>query len=341
MALNWLATLGCFALALDLILGPRRAQDCWPVALLAAVPTAAYLWASVRVGQVGAVLLLGCLGWAGCRRRGRPFLGGLLLAAACALKLAPGLLVPYLALRRDGRGLAGVLVGGLTLFLVPMAWVGWEGTVRLHCEWVGHTSATHVPEQTFRPGNQSLLAQLARLPRVSDGHKLYSAENLTRLHRLYPLLVLSLAAGLFLWIARDGRGASLSAEEQRRRENLHLILLLILLTVAHPRAWRCNYVALLAPCVLLAEQVWRRRPGAPVGLAALTVLALACAWPTGGVGEAGCWSLGAWLLLGKHFWAAVAVAVACWWCAAVRPRGSGSAPAGTKQFYVSLKREES
>ncbi len=315
MALNWLATLGCFALALELIVGPRRRQGRWAVALLAAVPTAGYFWANVRVGQTGAVMLLLCLGWAVCRRRGRPFAGGLLLAAAGALKLATGLLVPYLALRRDWRGLAGVLVGGLALFLLPAAWVGWQGTVRLHREWVGHTSATHVPEQTFRPGNQSLLAQLARLPWVSDGHRLRSAENLARLHGLYPLLVLTVAAGVFLWVARDGRTATRAPEEQRRRENLHLILLLVLLTLAHPRAWRCNCTALLMPCVLLAEHVWRRRPGYPVAQAALTAVALACAWPTGGVGEAG-WGLRSWLLLGKHFWGALAVAAACGWCAA-------------------------
>jgi hypothetical protein len=313
MVLNWLATVGCFALALTLILGPGR-TDRWAVALLAAVPTAGYLWANVRVGQVGALMLLGCLGWAVCRRRGWPFLGGLLLASACALKLAPGLLVPYLALRRDWRGLGGVLVGGLVLLLLPAAWVGWEGTLRLHREWIEHTSSTHVPEQTFRPGNQSLLAQLARLPVVSNGHILYSAENLEYLYHGYPWLVLALAGGLLCWIARASRRAEASAPEERRRENLHLVLLLMLLTLVHPRAWRCNYTALLLPCVLLADQVWRRRPAALLALAALAALALACGWPTRGVGEGG-WNVGAWLLLGKHFWAAVAVACACCWCA--------------------------
>jgi hypothetical protein len=303
MALNWLATLACVLLALDL-LGVARA-DRWPVALLAVAATAAYLWANVRVGQVGAIMLLGCLGWAVCRRRGRPFVGGLALAAACALKLAPGVLVVYLALRRDLRGLAGVFVGGLALALLPAAWVGIEGTVRLHEEWTRQTTATQIPQQTFRPGNQSLLAQLARLPAVSDGHTLASAENLERLYRSYPVLVLALAAGLLFWVVRDG--------EEGRRADLHLALLLVFLTLAHPRAWRCNFVTLLVPCVLLAEQIWRRRPGWRVACAALGALMLACAWPTGGVGVDG-WSAGAWLLLGKHFWAAVAVSAAGIYC---------------------------
>jgi hypothetical protein len=312
LAINWLVTLACVVLALDLVFGPRGPER-WPVGLLALAPTAAYFWANVRVGQVGALMLLGCLAWAVCRLRGRPFVGGLALASACALKLAPGLLVVYLALRRDLRGLAGVLVGGAALFLLPAAWVGAGGTVRLHAEWIRHTAATHVAEQTFRPGNQSLLAQLARLPAVSDGHTLHSRENLETLYRLYPVLVLALAAGIFLWIIRDARMArAIPAEGQRRRENLHFALLLVFLTLAHPRAWRCNLVALLVPCVLLAEHVWHRRRGFRVALAALVVIGLACVWPTAGVGVAG-WGPGAWLLLGKHFWAAALAAAACAW----------------------------
>src|SRR5262245_29826750 len=248
LAVNWLITLACVGLALELVLGPRR-EERWSITLLALAPTAAYFWANVRVGQVGALMLLCCLAWAVCRRRGRPFAGGLALAAACALKLAPGLLVVYLALRRELRGLAGVVVGGLALFLLPAVWAGAAGAVRLHCEWIRHTATTHVAAQSFRPGNQSLLAQLARLPAVSDGHTLHSQENLDVLYRFYPVLVLALAAGLFLWILRDTRAAhSRPPEERARRENLHFALLLVFLTLANPRAWRCNLVALLVPC---------------------------------------------------------------------------------------------
>src|SRR5262249_34363296 len=164
-------------------------------------------------------------------------------------------------------------------------------------------------------------------------------SNLESLYRLYPFLVLALAAGLLLWAVNDSRSAqALPAEGQRQRENLQLALLLIFLTLAHPRAWRCNFVALLVPCVLLAARVSRRRPGARVALAALSAPVLASAWPTDGLGARG-WELGAWLLLGKHFWGAVVVAVACWWCwtgrrlevwgrreAEGEPRGTGILP---------------
>src|SRR6185312_9244459 len=101
----------------------------------------------------------------------------------------------------------------------------------------------------------------------------------------------------------------------------HLAILFVFLTVAHPHAWRCNYVGLLFPAVLLAARVWQRRPGFPVCLAALGLVLLACAWPTNGVGRAG-WSPAAWVLLGKHFWAGAAVGLACWWTA---PQHAGDA----------------
>jgi hypothetical protein len=115
-----------------------------------------------------------------------------------------------------------------------------------------------------------------------------------------------LVAGLLGWIVWNRR----TTDTDSQRDNLHLALLLIVLTLAHPRAWRCNFVALLFPCVLLAERVWRRLPGAGAAMVALVFLMVVCAWPTNGVGEGG-WTVGAWLLLGKHFWGAVAVGVAC------------------------------
>ncbi len=328
LVINWAATAVVFCQALGLVLGPDwRFRASRGILLLAAVPTAAYVWANLRVGQAAMLMMLGCLGWAICRRRGRPFLGGLLLAAACAIKLAPLVLVPYLLIQRDRRGLAGVVIGGLSLFMLPAVWVGLAGTVRLHQEWVQHTLATHVPVQTYRPGNQSLLAQLARLPPYSNGHQCYSAENLAALSCCYPLILLVLAAGLYGWILWTcwGRRSSPISEQEKRCDLIHLALLFIFLTLAHPRAWRCNFVALIFPCVLLAEQVWKRRPGFQVSLAALGVVLWACVWPTNGVGEQG-WSWGAWLLQGKHFWGAVAVASACYWSRALKRHGLQTAP---------------
>ncbi|HYT92418.1 MAG TPA: glycosyltransferase family 87 protein, partial [Gemmataceae bacterium] len=252
MLLNWLAVAAAFWLSLSLALGGRAtSSQVWGILLLAGVPIAGYLWACVRLGQIALWMTVGCLGWAWCQQRGRPFIGGLMLAAASALKLAPLALVPYLILQRDRRGLAGVAVGAVVIGLLPVAWVGWEGTLRLHQEWVHHTIATDVPLQTYRPGNQSLLGLLARLPLVSDGHELLAPENLAALKRVHPGLLAALAGALYGWILWSRRTHPLDAlpQQARDRDRGHLALLFVFLTLAHPHAWRCNYVGLLFPCV--------------------------------------------------------------------------------------------
>jgi hypothetical protein len=307
LVVNWLATALVFVLSASLVLGPKRPPaERWGVLLLSALATGGYVWANVRVGQAAALLVLGCLAWAACRRAGWPYLGGIILAAACALKLSPGLLLADLILRRDRRGLAGVATGALALFAFPAAWVGWDGAVQLHREWTHHLLATQIPEQTYRPGNQSLLAQLARLPMVGDGHRCTSPENLVLLSRSYPLVIACLAVVLFAWIGRRWGWTSRAGQGRQAETLLPLALLFVFLTLAHPRAWRCNFTALVLPCTLLAEAVWHGRPSWRASLAGLVALPIACAWPTAGANEAG-WSLAGWLLLGKHFWAAVLV----------------------------------
>jgi hypothetical protein len=307
MVLNWLATAAVFVLATRIIWGPGQtlAKASWALPL-AVLPTVAYVWANLRVGQAAMLMTMACLGWVVSFQRGRPFCGGLFLAVACALKLAPGILLPYLFLRRDWRGLAGMAVGGMCLFLLPAVWVGWERDLAMHQEWVKHMAATQVPVQTYRPGNQSLLAQLARLPAVSNGHICFSPDNLAALSAAYPLLVAVLAAGIYFWIWRQRRTAG------NQSEQWHLAILFVFMTLANPRAWRCNFVALIFPCLLLAEHIVQRRRGFRMGVMALCLVLLACIWPTDGLGEEG-WSLTAWLLQGKHFWGAVAVATVCVW----------------------------
>jgi hypothetical protein len=322
MLLNWGFTALGLLLSLKLACQPNSAW--YPrmfVAVLAVIPTTAYLWANLRAGQTAMLMLVACLGWACCFRAGRQYLGGILLATASALKLAPLALVPYLVLRRDWRGLAGFLTGSIMLAFVPFPWVGFRALVPLHFEWLRHCIATQVPLQTYRPGNQSLLAQLARLPPVSDGHHLLSSDALDNLLRLYPALVVGLAACLYIWIwsqCRKCPGQGDTTEQNPVRVSVHLALLLIFLTLAHPRAWRCNFVAFLLPCTLLARQVWQRRTGTWVAAAALAAVFLAGVWPTRGIGEHG-WNCAAWLLLGKHFWGGVALAGACWWIGKTTP----------------------
>jgi hypothetical protein len=314
MVLNWGLVLACIGLGLRLVLGTTwRRQPFWPIVCLAMVPLANNFWANIRTGQAGTLMAAGCLGWAVCQRQGRSFFGGILLAAACAVKLAPCLLIPHLIVRRDWRGLLGVVAGSLALFAVPALWVGWEGTVRLHGEWKRHVLESQVPAQTYRTSNQSLLGQLARLPGISNGEACDSLESLSRLLSWYPLVVLLLAAVQYWWMFRSWRMSSeLPGEQESLRENIRLSLLLIFMTLANPRAWSCNFVGLVLPCLILAERACRRLPGGNLALAALGLMTLSVALPSP-VADASCWSWTVWIGQGKAFWGAIAVAGACLW----------------------------
>jgi hypothetical protein len=316
MVINWLLAILCVCLGLELVVDGWRQRAPWLVIWLALVPTANFFWANIRSGQVGILMLVCCLGWAVCARRGKSFGGGMLLAAGCALKLAPGVLLPYLIVRRDFRGLAGVLAGSLILFALPALWVGWEGTVRLHQEWPQHCRATQIPAQTCHPINQSLLGLLARLPWVSDGGSGVCAENLSLLERSYALVLLVLVGGAYTWIWQSRRQTRLAPDAERGRDNTHLALLLLLMTMAHVRAWVFNYVGLFPACLILADRIVRWLPGWRVALAALVSILLIApiCWPDPYTTP---WSISAWLMQGKFFWNGLAVAAACWWCSRV------------------------
>jgi hypothetical protein len=305
MFLNWLATAGSFWLALKLVFDQDPSRKRYVVLLLIIVPLGGYIWANLRVGQVAMFMVLAILGWLYCQRRGWPFVGGVLLACACALKLAPLIFTPYLLVQRDRRGMAGFGLGLCTIFFVPAYWVGLEGSARLHEQWVTHTLATHVPVQTYRPGNQSLLAQLARLPRISNGHQCFNEENLALLHHYYPLVLIGIASTFYVWVLWRRRLGSFPS-----CDILPFAILFILLTLLHPRAWRCNFVALLLPCAMVVKHVCQQSRGFRFGIFALAICLVACALPTDGQDTQN-WHWYNWLVQGKHFWAAMTLGFAC------------------------------
>ena len=303
----------CIHLALELALvDSRRHPMHWGMVWLGGVATLSYFWNNVRVGQAGTLMVFFCLLWVLCLRRGRSFLSGLPLAAAIAVKLAPVVLVPYLILRRDWRAVAGLLVGGLILLAIPALWVGWEGAIRLHLEWIPHCQETQTFLQTCRRENQSILGALARLPAISNATTCYSLSRLDTLKRVYPALVLVLAGAIYGWIfwtlPRD-RGR-LTRKVESSRENLHVSLLFIFMTLAHPRGWSFNYVALILPCMLLTVEVFRRSLDWKKALWTLTLLTVVCALPKC-VNVVGDWSWPRWVYQSKDIWAVLLVAGVC------------------------------
>jgi hypothetical protein len=351
--INWLVLGGCMWLAASLVLGSRP----WPaeagkVILLALYACGCYNCHNIFQGQVSLLMILLCLGWAVCQRGGRNFTGGMLLAAACALKLCPVILTPYLVVRKDWRGLAGLVVGTAICVLIPAPWVGLQGTLDLHTDWMAHARLTQAPWQNYRVGNQGFVGMISRLPHISNGVVCYSDANMENLERTYPLLAIGLAGALYAWILWDLRGRrQLPAGEARQRDNLYLVMLLLYMTLAHPSAWRCNFVALLLPCLVLAQNYYLRRSGYALSRAALILVALAWIWPALVLGVPLLWTwtmitaettlldvlkakvvdpdwrFVVWMLQGAHFWVALLVGGACWWiCRPARQEAESPEP---------------
>jgi hypothetical protein len=102
--------------------------------------------------------------------RDEHWLAGGLLGAAAAFKLTPGLFGVYLLCRRNWRGAAGMVVGGLVCgILLPLAVWGPAGAYERHDSWLADRMlplARQGPEafisHAYRRTNQSLKAALVR-----------------------------------------------------------------------------------------------------------------------------------------------------------------------------------
>jgi hypothetical protein len=328
MLLNWVGIGICVGLARRLSETESR-NGSWLILTVAGVLFANYFVRNVRFGQVGVWLAVLCYGWAHCLRRGRQARAGMLLAAACFLKILPILLVPFMLIRRQWRGLAGFLAGSCALFLVPAPWLGLTETLQRHVEWKEHLQGTSVPFQTFRPANQSLLGMLARTPAISNGNCCYDEARLAALTRSYPFLLLGLAGLLYFGIWYRGRGVASTV----RSENVVLCLLFLLMTCGNPRGWHLNFPVMFLACLLAVQAAWALQPGWPFALVGLIVLAAANVIPSPEC-EASAYPWTVPLLQGIHFWALVLMTGSLLLVSEWRPAVRDKMPAGIKGEIV-------
>ena len=308
LLLNWVAAAAFVLLCIRTVRASiAPSTDRFLLALLALIPTGAYLRYNLYLGQVGTLVSLACVAWLYCWRSGRQGLGGLALALAIALKIYPALLLPFMLLRRDIRGLAGCCAGLAMLFLLPALWVGFSDLVPLHAEWIDFNLQKQDPAQTIRYSNQSILSFLARLPFISNGYELYSADNLKILMQWYPAIVVAIAAIAYGYIAIDQKRWRNAGSEQARTL-AHVSLLFLLMTVVTPRAWPHNFAIELLPALMITAALLEgAKPKWLPPVALLGVLA-AVAIPSPEPG--GNWRLWAFLVMSKHLLAAVVLAIA-------------------------------
>jgi hypothetical protein len=294
MAINWIASAACAWLCLKTV---PAGVDRFAVGCIALASAGTYLWADIHNGQVGTLLFLACLGWMTLYLSGRPFLGGLSLSLAVALKLYPALMVPYLMLRKDVRGLAGVAIGLTILFVSPALTVGPARLVAVHREWLTFCVATQTDNQTVRVGNQSLLGVLGRLPWVTDSRERSDPGAVAKLEKVYPVVVMIATVAVYGLVCLTRRRPPVVAD---------VAILLLWMTLASPRCWTFNLCSEVLAATLLAARVVVGPAGRAWPIAALSGVLIAIGFPTNHLPypEHG-WAVWAFVVQNKHFDAAV------------------------------------
>ncbi len=140
LALHWFAQ-GLEESATDPALRnpPAGCRRWWMNRVLPFLICAAPVGCTFSRGQVTPFLLACIAGMYLALVRGRHFRSGLWLAAAICLKVIPALLVLYPLWRRDGRSLAGVLVGAVVgAVLIPALALGPQQAVEVNRQFVEH-----------------------------------------------------------------------------------------------------------------------------------------------------------------------------------------------------------
>ncbi|MCC6464829.1 MAG: DUF2029 domain-containing protein [Planctomycetes bacterium] len=181
--LQWLAAAGATALCAA-VAGAGDQRTLRQAALPLLLAAFGAIWNNVAEGQVNLFVLCLLAGGLWQLEKGRPWRGGLLLAAAAHLKVIPVVLLPVLLLQRRFKAAAAMATCGLLLWLAPLVWTipahgaieGVTRNVQLTREYVASVAGPRVSSQDahnlggFREPNNSLPAVAHRW--FGDDHQL-------------------------------------------------------------------------------------------------------------------------------------------------------------------------
>lgn len=230
------------------------------------VMAAGLVISNLETGQVNLVIIALLYGALFVHTRGRDWQGGFTLGIATALKLTPGLFVPYFMLKREWTMVAGTVVGiAVAWVAVPIALLGWTAFLDVHAAWLekivpflADGTAAEGPGG-FRHTNQSLSAvlhrTLTRTPAGGGRGAFYvnvvalTPATVTILVRLVSVAIL---AGLG-WLCRPGRG-----ERGHPEFGLECALVMVAALLISPISWINHYVGLLFPYVVAVHYVGTR-----------------------------------------------------------------------------------
>jgi alpha-1,2-mannosyltransferase len=207
-------------------------------------------------GQLNVLVMAGVVGCWAAQRAGRSALGGVLLAAAFALKPIPGLFFLYYLWRRDWRLLASAAVTLGVLSVIGVALSGIDGAWL----WATVNYPDHAAVWPGYPDNASVRGFFTRIFGPSEW------RPRPRYPLPYAAMAFTLASGVALallaWLAAR-RPASLP-----HRPDLEVAALSLLTLLVTPIVWPHYYVVLVMPVALVATTLVRLlRPPATLAMA--------------------------------------------------------------------------
>jgi alpha-1,2-mannosyltransferase len=260
----------------------RARPESWrglSLGIVSVLLTIQYLIRDLDDGGPHLIYLAMIVGSMECVRRGREGLGAIGFGLAIALKMAPGLFLPYFAWKRRWR-LAGLSASWTAAWIVlPAAWMGpaswWDhqqqwNRVALNV-FSGRTDAVS-EDNEVRVQNQSLKRAVARyLVAYPAGHPLkvdHPADvafldlGPSTARRLATLATLGVLAAVAWWCRRPDSGPDDPARA------VEMAAVLVLIPLLSPVTW-LQHLAFVLPAVylLVAENRAFRPLGSPALLA--------------------------------------------------------------------------
>jgi hypothetical protein len=245
-----------------------------------------YLIRDLDDGGPNLILLSILLGGMYCVWQGRDKLGASWLGLAIAVKLTPGLFLPFLLWKRKWRLLAYTTAATLFWIVLPAIWMGPSSWLRHQQEWNKVAiSVFHDSPDLGRDGNEQRVQNQALKPALLRYLTTYPSGHPLRLEEAgyvdflnWPLGLanrvatgmLLVAGAIFWWYTR--RPWHPSSSRIMFGETAALLLLMLLFS---PVTWLQHFVfALPAIYWVVAEQQKKPRGTTKWGIAAFAILAL-------------------------------------------------------------------
>jgi len=240
-------------LAVSVHLLPEQRKATWFLVVSAIVVLTKFYARELDMGQVNLAFAAAAAGALLAFKRGRELAAAALLVLTIAIKPYGALLLPIVLARRHRPTTVATGIGTVVLFLLPLPWYGWTGTIALHEDWWKTVTETTAPN-LLNPDNVSLAAMYAKWLGIG-------AVSAT----LAAVSGLVLAAAMVVVFARRRTVAF--------PEGLEGSLLLLLIPLLSPQGW--DYVLLIAtPAVMYLANYQDALPAPFRGLtlvAALTI----------------------------------------------------------------------